>query len=210
MADKGPTFSSFVYVTPFITLDKLMGSENYPTWANSVELRFIGNGCEDYLTTPKTSITEDRHPQWRKIDALLCNILQQSINVKTLHNFRAYRTCYTLWTRVKRLYTNAIKHLYLVISSIFNLKQSGIELSCYVGQMFALKDGFSSIMLKSTNAEISQSKTDRVFMTLTLFVLGLDLENIQEQIIAGTVVPTFDEVFARLFRHSSTTTQSLL
>ena len=39
-----------------ITLDKLTVSENYQSWADSVDLWFIGNGCEDHLTTMNTSI----------------------------------------------------------------------------------------------------------------------------------------------------------
>ena len=67
------------------------------SWANYVELLFIGNGCEDYLTITDTSILRDKCPQWQKIDALLCNILRQSIDAKTLYNIGAYKTCYTLW-----------------------------------------------------------------------------------------------------------------
>ena len=71
MAKKGQTFNSFVSRTPMITTDKLIESENYMSWSNYVELRFIGNGCEDYLTIPDTSILRDKCPQWQKIDALL-------------------------------------------------------------------------------------------------------------------------------------------
>ena len=42
-----------------ITLDKLTGSENYQSWADSVDLWFIGNGCEDHLTIADTSIPKD-------------------------------------------------------------------------------------------------------------------------------------------------------
>ena len=55
-----------------ITLDKLTGSENYPSWADSVDLWFIGNGCEDHLTIADTSIPEDKRTQWKKTDVLLC------------------------------------------------------------------------------------------------------------------------------------------
>ena len=75
MAAKGQTFNSFVSGTPIITLDKLMGSDNYQSWVDSVDLLFIGNGCEDHLTTTDISIPEDQHPQWQKNDVLLCNIL---------------------------------------------------------------------------------------------------------------------------------------
>ena len=96
MTEKCQTFNSFVSRTPIITLDKLTGRENYQSWANSVDLWFIGNGCEDHLTTTNTSIPEYKHTQWKKTDALLCNILRQSIDAKTLYNIRTYKTCYTL------------------------------------------------------------------------------------------------------------------
>ena len=116
-----------------MALDKLTGSENYQSWVDSVDLWFIGNGCEDRLTTMDTSIPEDKCTQWKKIDALLCNILRQSIDAKTLYNIGAYKTCYTLWNQVKKLYINNIQRLYRVISSIANLKQLGMDISSYGG-----------------------------------------------------------------------------
>ena len=49
-----------------------------------------------------------------------------------------------------------------------------------------LKNEFSSILSKS-NTETSQSKIDQVFMILTLLNLELEFENIQEQILTGSV-----------------------
>ena len=151
VAEKGQTFNSFVSRIPMITLDKLTGSENYQSWADSVDLWFIGNGCKNHLTTTNTSIPEDKRTQWKKTDALLCNILRQSIDVKTLYNIGTYKTCYTLWNQVKKLYNDDIQRLYRVISSIANLKQLGIDISSYGGRMSAFKDELISILPKSTN-----------------------------------------------------------
>ena len=85
MAGKGQTFNSFVSGTPMITLDKLTVSENYQSWVDSVDLCFISNGYENHLTTANASIPKDQCAQWRKTDALLCNILRQSIDAKTLY-----------------------------------------------------------------------------------------------------------------------------
>ena len=49
MAEKCQTFNSFVSRTLTITLDKITGSENYQSWADSMDLWFIGNGCEIIL-----------------------------------------------------------------------------------------------------------------------------------------------------------------
>ena len=209
MVEKCQTFNSFVFGTPMITLDKLTGSENYQLWADSVDFWFIGNGCEDHLTTADTSIPEGKRTQWKKTDALLWNIIRQSIDAKTLYNIGAYKTYYTLWNQVKKLYTNDIQRLYRVISSIANLKQLGMDISCYGGRMSALKDGLISVLPKSTNTETSLSKMDRVFMIILLLNLGPDFENIREQILTGAVIPDFDEALARLLRHTSTATQSM-
>ena len=174
-----------------------------------MDLWFIGNGCEDHLTTTDKSITEDKRTRWKKIDALLCNILRQSIDAKTLYNIRAYKTCYTLWNQVKKLYTNDIQSLYWVISSIANLKQLDMDISSYGGRMSALKDELVSILPKSTNVKTSQSKMDRVFMIILLLNLEPDFENIWEQILTGAIIPNIDEALARLLRHTSTATESM-
>ena len=124
-----------------------------------MDLWFISNGCEGHLTIADTSILEDKRTQWKKTDALLCNILQQFIDAKTLYNIEAYKTCYTLWNQLRKLYTNDIRRLYQVISSIANLKQLDMDIS-YGGRMSALKVELVSILPKSTNAETSQSKMD--------------------------------------------------
>ena len=121
---------------------------------------FISNGCENHLTIAYTSIPKDKRTQWKKTDALLCNILQQSIDAKTLYNIEAYKTCYTLWNKVKKMYTNDIQHLYWVISSNANLKQLGMDISSHGRRMSALKDELISILPKSINTKTSLSKMD--------------------------------------------------
>lgn len=80
MATKGTSFSLVLSETPIITLDKLVGSTNYLSWVDSMQLWFIGNGYEDHLTTTNDKISKDKCSQWRQIDALLYNILCKSID----------------------------------------------------------------------------------------------------------------------------------
>ena len=192
-----------------ITMNRLKGSDNYQSRTNSVKSWFTGNGCEDHLTSTESSVPEDKRPQWRKQDALLCNILQQSIEPKTLGNLGDYQTCQPLWTQTKNLYTNDIQCLYRVISSIDNLEQSCMKLSSFLGRMFALKNELLSVLPKATDAETYLSNIDQIFMILTLIKLGTKFDNICEQILTGFAIPTFDNIFARLLRHSSIATRSL-
>ena len=90
MADKAPKFSSFLSGTPMITVNRLKGSDNYQSWTNSITLWFTGNGVEDHLTSTEPRVVADKLPQCQKHDALLSNILQQSIDPKTLDNLGDY------------------------------------------------------------------------------------------------------------------------
>ena len=205
MAEKGQTFNSFVSETPMITLNKLTGSENYQSWADSVDLWFLGNGCEDHLTTANTSIPEDKRTQSKKLMFYFA-IFFGNLLMPRLYNIGAYKTCYILWNQVKKLYTNDIQHLYRVLSSNANLKQLGMDISSYGERMSALKDELICLLPKSTNTETSLSKIDRVFMIILLLNLGSNFENIREQILTRTVIPNFNEALARLLRHTSTAT----
>ena len=80
MAKKASSFSLCLVGTPMITVNQLKGSDNYQSWANSVTLWFIGNGVKDHLTSTESSVAVDKRPKWLKHDALLCNILQQSVH----------------------------------------------------------------------------------------------------------------------------------
>lgn len=75
MAAEGSPVSSILSGNPISTLDKLIGSENYQIWADSVELWFIEKGHVDHLTYTESNIVEDKRPKWRQIDALLCNLM---------------------------------------------------------------------------------------------------------------------------------------
>ena len=66
MADKTPSFSSYLSGTLMITVNRLKGSDNYQSWINSVKLWFIVNRCEDHLTSTEFCVAEDKRPQWRR------------------------------------------------------------------------------------------------------------------------------------------------
>ena len=74
--------------------------------------------------------------------------------------------------------------------------------------MSALKNELLSILPKVTDVETYLSNMDQIFMILTLIELGTKFDNIQEQILTGSTIPTFDDIFARLLRHSSIATRS--
>ena len=116
MATKNPIFTFVIPGSPTITLEKLIGSENYLSWSASVE-----QGYEDHLITPKDAISNVDKVQWKKIDAQLCSVLWQSVDQKILLHLWAYKTCSKFWNQAKVLYTNDIQRLYKVASAIVNI-----------------------------------------------------------------------------------------
>ena len=83
-----------------------------------------------------------------------------------------------------------------------------MELSSFVGRMSALKNELITVLPKVIDSKTYLSNMDQIFMILTLIKLGTEFDNIQEQILTGSTISTFDDIFARLLCHSSTTTRS--
>ena len=83
-----------------------------------------------------------------------------------------------------------------------------MELSSFVGQMSALENELLSVLPNVTDAKTYLSNMDQIFMILTLIKLGTKFDNIREQILTCSTIPTFDDIFARLLRHSSIVTWS--
>ena len=83
-----------------------------------------------------------------------------------------------------------------------------MELSSFVGRMSSLKNELISVLPKVTDSKTYLSNMDQIFMILTLIKLATEFDNIREQIFTAFAIPTFDDVFAWLLRHSSTVTWS--
>ncbi|RVW81346.1 hypothetical protein CK203_038155 [Vitis vinifera] len=83
-----------------------------------------------------------------------------------------------------------------------------MDLSTYIGRIASLKEEFLTLMSFTNGAEAQQIQIDKFFMVLTLIGLRPDLEFVRDQIPASPLVPSLDDVFARLLRLSSTQTLS--
>ena len=96
MAEKGQTFNSFVSGTPMITLDKLTGSENYQSWADSVDLGLLVMDVRIILLLRTQVFLKINVLNGKKMMFYFAIFFGQSIDAKTLYNIGAYKTCYTL------------------------------------------------------------------------------------------------------------------
>jgi len=70
----------------------------------------------------------------------------------------------------------------------------------YLGQVESLKDEFNSLMPYTDN--ISEQQQDRFLMVLALIGLRSDLDSDRDQILTSLVIPTLEDVSARLLRIS--------
>ena len=83
-----------------------------------------------------------------------------------------------------------------------------MELFSFVGRMFALKNELLYVLPKATDVKTYLSNTNQILMILTLIKLCIEFNNIREQILTSSAIPTFNDIFARLLCHSSTVTRS--
>ena len=83
-----------------------------------------------------------------------------------------------------------------------------MELSSFVGRMFTLKKELLSALHKVIDAKTYLSNMDQIFMILTLTKLDIQFDNIYEQILTSSAIPTFDDILARILCHSSIVTRS--
>ena len=83
-----------------------------------------------------------------------------------------------------------------------------MDLSTYIGRIASLKEEFLTLMSFTNGAKAQQIQIDKFFMVLTLIGLRPDLESVRDQILASPLVPSLDDVFARLLCLSSTRTLS--
>ena len=143
---------------------------------------------------------------WIKTDAQLCSLLWHSLEPKLLTLFQSCKTCYKVWKKAKSLYTNDIQRIYKVVSDLVNLQQSFQDMASYLGKIETLKDEFNSLMPLSDSVTEQENQRDKFFMVLALIGLRADLSSVRDRILVSPVIPTLDEIFARLLRISSTTT----
>ena len=160
MATKNSIFTFVISRSPTMTLEKLIGSENYLSWSAFVELWFMGQGYEDHLITLEDALPNVDKVQWKKKDAQLCSVLWQLVDPKILLHLRAYKTCSKFWNQAKVLYTNDIQRLYKVAYAIVNIRQQDMDLSNYIGQIASLKEEFLTLMPLTSDVGAQQTHID--------------------------------------------------
>lgn len=196
-------FKSPLNNSPAITSEKLRGISNYKSWAASVRLWFKGQGQSDHLTKREDEINDKDKTDWVKADAQLCTLLWHSIDSQLLPSYQSCETCFDVWKKATKVYSNDIRRYYEVVSNLVGLKNKNVDIPTFVNLVETLRHEFQSLMPVATAAQ--DSEWDKFFTVMTLVNLRPELDHVRDQILAGASVPTLDDVLARLVRISSTT-----
>ncbi|KAG8645590.1 hypothetical protein MANES_10G074337v8 [Manihot esculenta] len=75
-------------------------------------------------------------------------------------------------------------------------------MASYLGQVETLKAKFNSLMLFTDDVDAQEEQRDKFFMVLTLIGLQFDLCSVKDQILTGSIIPTLEDVSARLLHIS--------
>ncbi|KAJ1404577.1 hypothetical protein SESBI_26453 [Sesbania bispinosa] len=111
---------------------------NYSSWAATVELWFEGQGRKDHLVKQTKDIPTKDQSRWKQIDASLCSVLWFSIDSKLQTQYRSFKTCYDVWTKSKKVYSNDINRLYTVVSNLISVKKQDMDMQSYLSKLDSL------------------------------------------------------------------------
>ena len=79
--------------------------------------------------------------------------------------FRPLRECSALRTRARELYTSDITRIYDVIGALFNLRQTDLDMTTYLGKLQASITDFNELMPFNTDIK-KQQRHDQMFTVL--------------------------------------------
>jgi len=113
----------------------------YDVW-NKVK-RVYSN--DDHLTKQAKDIPCNVKPNGYKLMSPY-SILWFSIDVKLQPQYYAFTTCYDVWNKVKRVYSNDVYRLYNVVSNLTTVKLENIDIQTYFGKLDCVIADFESLM----------------------------------------------------------------
>ncbi|CAI8602358.1 unnamed protein product [Vicia faba] len=183
-----------------IPCEKLTGSANYNIWARAVEMWLHGQGYEEHLTTQLSDIAAVKLAKWKKTDASLYTVLWFSITPNLQAQYQAFSTCYEVWQKANKVFSNDVHSLYSVIHKLNTLKLKNMDVQAYLSKLDALKASYATLMPYAKDAIAHVEQQSKYFMVMALEGLPLELESVRNQILSGTTVPNYDAVSEQLLR----------
>ena len=82
--------------------------------------------------------------------------------------YHAFITCYDVWNKAKRVYSNDVHRLYNVVSNLIIVKLENNDIQTYLGKLDHLIADFESLMPFTNDAVKHAEKRGKFFMVLAL------------------------------------------
>ncbi|KAJ1379502.1 Zinc finger, CCHC-type superfamily, partial [Sesbania bispinosa] len=136
--------------------------------------------------------------RWKQIDASLCSVLWFSIDAKLQAQYQSFKTCYDVWTKAKKVYSNDINRLYTVVSNLISVKKQDMDMQSYLSKLDSLIADFDSLMPFTDNADEHAKQRGKFFIVLALAGLPYDLDSVCNQILSSPTIPSYDTVCEQL------------
>lgn len=138
--------------------------------------------------------------KWKQVDASLCNVLWFSITPHLQAQYQAFTTCYEVWEKVKKVFSNDVHRLYSVVNSLNSLKLENMDVQAYLSKLDSLKANFQTLMPFISDATNHAEQRSKFFMVMVLVGLPPELDSVRNQILSGSTVPDYETVSEQLLR----------
>ncbi|KAJ1386356.1 hypothetical protein SESBI_40867 [Sesbania bispinosa] len=110
----------------------------------------------------------------------------------------SFKTCYDVWTKAKKVYSNDINRLYTVVSNLISVKKQDMDMQSYLSKLDSLIVDFDSLMPFTDNTDEHAKQHGKFFMVLALASLAHDLDSVRNQILSSPTIPSYDTVCEQL------------
>ena len=160
----------------------------------------MGQGRENHMTKQAKDIPNTDEARWKQIDASLCSVLWFSIDGKLQLQYQAFTTCYVVWNKAKRLYSNDVHRIYKVVSNLISIKLENHDIQTYLGKLDHLIADFDALMPITNDADKHAKQRGMFFVVLAVVGFSLEFDFALNQILFCIVVPSYDTVSEQLLR----------
>jgi hypothetical protein len=82
--------------------------------------------------------------------------------------YQAFTTCYEVWKKVKKIFSNDVHCLYSVVISPNYLKLENVDVQAYLSKLDSVKVDFQSLMLFTSDATSHGEQCSKLFVIMTL------------------------------------------
>ncbi|XP_058190207.1 uncharacterized protein LOC131307603 [Rhododendron vialii] len=187
-----------------ITSTPLNGG-NYVLWAKAVEVYYMGQSEDSFLTDEPPATAEPTYRAWKAVDARVRSELWNSMTEQVASTLMFCDTAREVWTQAQELYSGVdnLRRTYDLHQSFFNISQGDDSFEEYYAKFRRICNELD--ICEPLTADIQVIRRQRERMRVTRFLSGASstFGPVGNQILGNRDLPPLSEVFSRLRQSSS-------